>query len=253
MQSATLPTSASAVTEHLARGRRRLTLDDPGDLRPGHEPRRRLRRRRLRRTDLRRARRPRRPRRHGRAPSRTPLRQGDSRSSPARVMLASTGLVTLDALHWCSRARRRRPRARAGRDGSARLDASDDRRRPAPPHPGARALRAVRARRRPVADLPQARRPGEARAPSLRRRRDGRDDRGPRPRRRGGVEPSTRSASSKRAAAALYFGAWSGRAECVPMFAAQDRRRIPPHWSRYEGRRGRCSPRRLRTGRPSDR
>ncbi|MGA9077460.1 MAG: CRISPR-associated endonuclease Cas1 [Acidimicrobiales bacterium] len=38
-------------------------------------------------------------------------------------------------------------------------------------------------------------------------------------------------------AAALYFGAWSGRAECVPTFATKDRRRIPPHWSRYEGRR----------------
>jgi CRISPR-associated protein Cas1 len=37
--------------------------------------------------------------------------------------------------------------------------------------------------------------------------------------------------------AAAYFGAWSGRAECVPVFAASDRRRVPPHWSRYEGRR----------------
>jgi CRISPR-associated endonuclease Cas1 len=38
-------------------------------------------------------------------------------------------------------------------------------------------------------------------------------------------------------AAALYFGSWSGRAECAPSFAAKDRSRIPPHWSRYEGRR----------------
>ena len=38
-------------------------------------------------------------------------------------------------------------------------------------------------------------------------------------------------------AAALYFGSWSGRAECAPTFAAKDRRRIPPHWSCYEGRR----------------
>jgi CRISPR-associated protein Cas1 len=38
-------------------------------------------------------------------------------------------------------------------------------------------------------------------------------------------------------AAALYFGAWSGRAECAPIFATKDRLRIPPHWSRYEGRR----------------
>jgi hypothetical protein len=38
-------------------------------------------------------------------------------------------------------------------------------------------------------------------------------------------------------AAALYFGTWPGRAECDPTFATKDRRRIPPHWSRYEGRR----------------
>ncbi len=38
-------------------------------------------------------------------------------------------------------------------------------------------------------------------------------------------------------AAALYFGAWSGRAESAPTFATKDLRRIPPHWSRYEGRR----------------
>jgi CRISPR-associated endonuclease Cas1 len=38
-------------------------------------------------------------------------------------------------------------------------------------------------------------------------------------------------------AAALYFGAWSGRAECAPSFASKDRSRIPPHWLRYEGRR----------------
>jgi hypothetical protein len=38
-------------------------------------------------------------------------------------------------------------------------------------------------------------------------------------------------------AAALYFGVWSGRAECAPRLAAKDHRRIPPHWSRYEGRR----------------
>jgi CRISPR-associated endonuclease Cas1 len=38
-------------------------------------------------------------------------------------------------------------------------------------------------------------------------------------------------------AAALYWQTWAGRAECVPHFAAKDRVRIPPHWSRYEGRR----------------
>ena len=37
--------------------------------------------------------------------------------------------------------------------------------------------------------------------------------------------------------AALYFGTWSGRPETVPRFAPADRRRIPPHWCRYEGRR----------------
>ncbi|MHB8246885.1 MAG: CRISPR-associated endonuclease Cas1 [Acidimicrobiales bacterium] len=38
-------------------------------------------------------------------------------------------------------------------------------------------------------------------------------------------------------AAALYFSSWAGRAECAPTFVAKDRGRIPPHWSRYEGRR----------------
>jgi CRISPR-associated protein Cas1 len=37
--------------------------------------------------------------------------------------------------------------------------------------------------------------------------------------------------------AALYFGSWAGRPETVPHFAPADRRRIPPHWSRFEGRR----------------
>jgi CRISPR-associated endonuclease Cas1 len=38
-------------------------------------------------------------------------------------------------------------------------------------------------------------------------------------------------------AAALYFGTWTGRTECAPTFVTKDLRRIPPHWSRYEGRR----------------
>jgi CRISPR-associated endonuclease Cas1 len=38
-------------------------------------------------------------------------------------------------------------------------------------------------------------------------------------------------------AAALYWQSWAGRPECIPNFAARDRSRIPPHWSRYEGRR----------------
>jgi CRISPR-associated endonuclease Cas1 len=37
--------------------------------------------------------------------------------------------------------------------------------------------------------------------------------------------------------AALYFGSWAGQPETVPHFAPADRRRIPPHWSRFEGRR----------------
>lgn len=38
-------------------------------------------------------------------------------------------------------------------------------------------------------------------------------------------------------AAAIYFGSWAGRAECVPRFVARDAKRIPPHWLRYDGRR----------------
>jgi CRISPR-associated endonuclease Cas1 len=38
-------------------------------------------------------------------------------------------------------------------------------------------------------------------------------------------------------AASAYFTAWAGRSECAPRFASQDRRRIPSHWIRYEGRR----------------
>ncbi|MGD0343619.1 MAG: CRISPR-associated endonuclease Cas1 [Acidimicrobiales bacterium] len=38
-------------------------------------------------------------------------------------------------------------------------------------------------------------------------------------------------------AASAYFAAWAGRSECAPRFAAQDRRRTPSHWTRYEGRR----------------
>jgi len=39
------------------------------------------------------------------------------------------------------------------------------------------------------------------------------------------------------AAASVYFASWVNRPECVPRFAAQDRRRIPCHWTTYEGRR----------------
>jgi CRISPR-associated endonuclease Cas1 len=52
-----------------------------------------------------------------------------------------------------------------------------------------------------------------------------------------GVETIDELRQLEASAAALYFGAWSGRAECAPRFAPKDFRRIPPHWSRYEGRR----------------
>jgi CRISPR-associated endonuclease Cas1 len=38
-------------------------------------------------------------------------------------------------------------------------------------------------------------------------------------------------------AAALYWQRWAGRPECAPRFVTRDLRRIPPHWTRYEGRR----------------
>jgi CRISPR-associated endonuclease Cas1 len=38
-------------------------------------------------------------------------------------------------------------------------------------------------------------------------------------------------------AASLYFGSWVGKPETAPHFAPADLRRIPPHWTRYEGRR----------------
>jgi CRISPR-associated endonuclease Cas1 len=52
-----------------------------------------------------------------------------------------------------------------------------------------------------------------------------------------GVETIDELRQLEASAAALYFGTWSGRPECSPTFATKDRRRIPPHWSRYEGRR----------------
>lgn len=38
-------------------------------------------------------------------------------------------------------------------------------------------------------------------------------------------------------AAALYFAAWSGRAETSPVFVARDRARVPAHWQTFETRR----------------
>ena len=39
------------------------------------------------------------------------------------------------------------------------------------------------------------------------------------------------------AAASLYWQSWSGRSETVPLFLSRDRKRVPPHWQRFEGRR----------------
>ncbi|MGH9291607.1 MAG: CRISPR-associated endonuclease Cas1 [Acidimicrobiales bacterium] len=36
--------------------------------------------------------------------------------------------------------------------------------------------------------------------------------------------------------AGIYWGAWQGRAEAVPRFAARDLRRVPEHWRRFDGR-----------------
>ena len=53
-----------------------------------------------------------------------------------------------------------------------------------------------------------------------------------------GVETIDELRQLEASAAALYFGAWSGRAECAPTFREPGTGdRIPPHWSRYEGRR----------------
>jgi CRISPR-associated endonuclease Cas1 len=39
------------------------------------------------------------------------------------------------------------------------------------------------------------------------------------------------------AAASLYWQSWVGQSGCAPVFAAKDRRRVPSHWARFEGRR----------------
>jgi hypothetical protein len=52
-----------------------------------------------------------------------------------------------------------------------------------------------------------------------------------------GVETIDELRQLEAIAAALYFGSWSGRPETAPHFVPADRRRIPPHWSRFEGRR----------------
>jgi CRISPR/Cas system-associated endonuclease Cas1 len=152
------------------------------------------------------------------------------------VLLASTGLVTIDALHWCSR-------LGVGvvvlaPDGTARLTSTP------------RLTDDARLRRT------QALAPSEAYGLDVARWLISRKLVGQGKvllSRFGEVETAEtigdlvlgiEEASSydeirqiEAAAAGLYFGAWSGRSECVPMFATRDRRRVPAHWTRYEGRR----------------
>jgi hypothetical protein len=53
----------------------------------------------------------------------------------------------------------------------------------------------------------------------------------------GAVESIEEARQLEASAAALYFGAWAGRVETAPTFAAKDRPRVPGHWSTFEGRR----------------
>jgi len=152
------------------------------------------------------------------------------------VLLASTGLVTIDALHWCSR-------LGVGvvvlaPDGTPRLTSTpgltDDARlrrtqalAPFEPY-GLDVARWLMSRKIMGQGRNVLRRFGDAvTAETI-----------------GGLSLATEGVETvdelrqlEASAAALYFGAWSGRPECAPTFAAKDRRRIPPHWSRYEGRR----------------
>ena len=52
-----------------------------------------------------------------------------------------------------------------------------------------------------------------------------------------GAETIEEARQLEASAAALYFGAWTGRPETAPTFAAKDRGRVPAHWSTFEGRR----------------
>jgi len=152
------------------------------------------------------------------------------------VVLASTGIVTLDALHWCSR-------LGVGvvvlaPDGTARLASTP------------RLTDDARLRRTQALALSEPYGLDVARwliarklqgQGALALRRFGDDETAGTI---GDLVFAAESAESldelrgiEAAGAALYFAPWQGRAECVPRFAAQDRRRVPPHWTRYEGRR----------------
>jgi CRISPR-associated endonuclease Cas1 len=152
------------------------------------------------------------------------------------VLLASTGLLTIDALHWCSR-------LSIGvvvlaPDGKARLTSAP------------RLTDDARLRRTQALALFESYGLDVARWLISRKlvgqgklvlSRFGDAERAETI---GDLALAVEEASSfdeirqiEAAAAGLYFGTWSGRSECVPMFAAQDRRRVPPHWTRYEGRR----------------
>lgn len=58
----------------------------------------------------------------------------------------------------------------------------------------------------------------------------------------GGITSGSREAieelrSIEATAASLYFSAWVGRGETLPHFASSERRRVPSHWQRFDGRR----------------
>ena len=52
-----------------------------------------------------------------------------------------------------------------------------------------------------------------------------------------GCETIEHVMQTEASAAALYWQSWVGRVEAVPTFAAADRKRVPAHWLRYDGRR----------------
>ena len=152
------------------------------------------------------------------------------------VLLASTGMVTLDALHWCSR-------LGVGvvvlaPDGTARLASTpgltDDARLRR-----TQALALSEPYGLDVARFLIGRKlTGQA---ALVLRRFSEDETAETIGQLVFAAEEAESVDELRqieaAAAALYFGAWASRPECAPSFAAKDRRRIPPHWTRYEGRR----------------
>lgn len=151
------------------------------------------------------------------------------------VVLASTGLVTLDALHWCSR-------LGIGvvvlaPDGAARLASTprltDDarlRRTQAVALDAPYGLDIARwlISRKLLGQGQVALRLGAGEAAET----------------IGELVIAAEEAESveelrgiEASAASLYFAGWTNRPECSPHFATQDRRRVPAHWCRYEGRR----------------